>query len=1623
MRKTRVLGILVLVPLFLVQAAVEGAVHEKKEITKKEGVVLLDTGKEGAYVKEGAPQESQRLRYVPGEIIVKFKSQKALESEAGTLKQKGEKKSFEKIVPRITESLKAQIHQREDLKIQGNSINAISDLPVKVKSLIKDKTILEPVFKGLHRKMQQEKKTEIQINTEIFNKLSQKRNMPQKEPKNYNLSNVYILRGIDTKGKSIEELCQELQQDPNVEYSEPNYIAMTLYVPDDPLYSEQWAHQKTQAEQGWDITRGDANIIIAIVDTGVDYNHEDLLPNIWRDADDRPGKDFVDIDVELYQSYGVVLLPGEDYTDIDDDPMDFNGHGTHCAGIVAAVGNNSIGVAGVAHNCKIMPARAGFSAIWGGQEYGFIDDVAAANAIKYATDNGADVISMSFGGPESQMVKDNIDIAHNQGVVLVAAAGNNGSFEESFPAAYDNVIAVAATANDDTLAEYSNYGSWVDIAAPGGDKNKDTMILSTVPEEGGAICDRTGYRALQGTSMACPYVAGTIALLKSVHPDWTSGFLTAQLFNTVNEVKIVPSRPNQELFTAGRVNVNNALNMTPQPRLVISDIRISDSGRDGQPNPNETVTAYITLKNKWLLAQGVTAILQTEDSYINIITAPADYGDIDSGSSVTRPFSFYISPSAPEPHDISFTLSMSMLNGKSDTQNFSILIPKNNICEPKDYGWVVTMGGINYDRSNGVAYDSKGNMYVVGQFSDNFDFDPTSGRDFLPFAGGSWDIFITKLNADNSYGWTKRIGGQGAEAGRAVTIDPKGNILVAGEFCGPDFSAGYNLDFNPGEGVDIHTTSGRTDVFITKFNADGSYAWTRTIGGPSYEMPLDIATDREGNVLITGVFMGTVDFDPTDGVDYHTAGGPEGDAFITKLYADGSYAWTHTFGGPAYDEGKGIVADTEGNVWVTGYYGSDFVVEGWGSIPYHGGEDAFIAKLNPSGDYLQFYTIGGPHNDDGMDIALDSNNNVVVAGCFSDTVDLDPTVGADIKTSTGGFNVFVMKINSSENYVWGCTFGGTGDDWDWAKNVGVDANGNVFVAGLFEGTVDFDSGSGVDYHSSNGSEDIFVTKFDSMGNYKWTYTFGGIVWDEVCGIDIDTKGNPVTVGQFQSTVDFDPTSAVDNRVAEGWTDIFILKLTPLQIHLPFATTTINEGQSLSFTVTASDKNGEQLNLEAIDSPQGASFTQGTTVILPDKTSTIQGKFTWTPTYEQAGVYQVTFKVSDGQLGDSETVTITVNNVNRAPTVGSFGPSTSGGVFQVDKVYLFGTRFSDADGYNDLKELSLVIRSTANPSLSLMALYKLKENKLYLHNGTTYIGGFSPGSSNVIDAPYGKLYCAQTTVSGSGTNLTLNWYLSFKTTLKGTASVSLSATDTQSASSGLLTKGNITIYIPLTQILDRRDINADGKVDLADVTALEDALYRNIKPLIFDYDRNGKVDSQDISAHWQYITDKSTNPNYDVNWDSYVNTNDYSALCYYIYNNRLPLRFDYSGNGVVDAEDVNKLKSSLSVFDRRDINADGKVDLADVTALEDALYRNIKPAIFDYDRNGTVNSNDVSMLYSQVTAKSTNSNYDVNWDSYVNTTDYSALCYYIYNNRLPLRFDYSGNGVVDAEDVNKLKGSL
>jgi len=345
-----------------------------------------------------------------------------------------------------------------------------------------------------------------------------------------------------SKHFTVEQMVYALNQNPDVEFAEPNFIARVAATPNDAFYKYQYALHNTGQEIGisgspsgksgadikataaWDETKGTADDIIAIIDSGVDFDHPEIRNK--------------------------VISRGRDLVNNDFDATDDLGHGTYVAGIAAADTNNSDGVAGVAWNCKILPVKVMDKE--GQGDYGWL-----VEGLIWAADNGADVINLSLGGSDaSEFLRQALEYAHDKGIVIAAATGNEGS-SVLYPAAYDEYcLAVAATDYDDTQTSWSNFGPEVDVAAPG------ERVLGPVPTWYWASLgdpESVPYAFGAGTSASTPHVAGLAALLKSTKPWLTADEVMDIIRFTADDVNSAEHKGKDDLIGYGRINMEKAL--------------------------------------------------------------------------------------------------------------------------------------------------------------------------------------------------------------------------------------------------------------------------------------------------------------------------------------------------------------------------------------------------------------------------------------------------------------------------------------------------------------------------------------------------------------------------------------------------------------------------------------------------------------------------------------------------------------------------------------------------------------------------------------------------------------------------------------------------------------------------------------------------------------------------------------------------------------------------------------------------------------------------------------------------------------------------------------------------------
>jgi len=315
---------------------------------------------------------------------------------------------------------------------------------------------------------------------------------------------------------NIEEIIKKYKQDFEVEDAVPNYIRrICTMTPNDPNYNQQWGLPKISADFAWNAVTGDTSVIIAVIDTGIDSGHPDLMGNLMAGAS--------------FNTQTGVQIAGD--TIANDD----HGHGTHVAGIIGAFTNNGIGVSGVIWRCRLMPVKV--------MDYnGVGTDDSIDSGIRFAANNSAEVINLSLGGDGGAgILQASVDYARARNCVVVAAMGNEGLEERFYPAACDGVIAVGATDSNDNKATFSNFGDWMTVCAPG------VSILSTYLNN--------GYSYMSGTSMATPFVSGVAALIFARYPGISLSSVELRLKRGVDDIG---STGKDSFFGYGRINAVKA---------------------------------------------------------------------------------------------------------------------------------------------------------------------------------------------------------------------------------------------------------------------------------------------------------------------------------------------------------------------------------------------------------------------------------------------------------------------------------------------------------------------------------------------------------------------------------------------------------------------------------------------------------------------------------------------------------------------------------------------------------------------------------------------------------------------------------------------------------------------------------------------------------------------------------------------------------------------------------------------------------------------------------------------------------------------------------------------------------
>jgi gliding motility-associated-like protein len=625
----------------------------------------------------------------------------------------------------------------------------------------------------------------------------------------------------------------------------------------------------------------------------------------------------------------------------------------------------------------------------------------------------------------------------------------------------------------------------------------------------------------------------------------------------------------------------------------------------------------------------------------------------------------------------------------TSASDFTVLIAGQ---ETPTLEWAKRIGGTGAagEQIIDAKADVSGNVYVIGFFTSLTDFDPGAGTFNLTPTSGV-DIFVAKYDADGNFVWAKSIGGNDPqdEVAEAIELDNAGNVFITGHFYG-------TVDFDPGSGVFNLTSGGSADMFIVKLASTGDFVWAGSVGGIGYDKAFAIALDASDNVFTTGYFLSSsIDFDPGAGSAVLSLTGQQ-DAFVLKLDNNGNYQWAKKFGNTETERGHTIAIDGSGNVIITGGFSGYTASFDFDPGPAtftltpnttSGQSDIYICKLsNATGDITWAKAITGTLTDKDEALATDNSDNILLTGYYQATTDFDPGPGIFSLTVSGANNPFIVKLNSSGDFVWAKSMSGPTIGADSrGDNIATDAFGNVYASGQFQGTVDFDPGAGVFNLVAVGQSDAYFTKLNASGDFVWAYRIGSSGFDFGLSIALAPAGKFYALGSFSTTADFDPGACTFNQTSSGGYDAFIQKIAigtlpaPLTIS-SFSPTSGAVGTTVTITGT---------NFSTTPSNNAVLFNTTSAAVSASTSTTIT---TTVPTGATTGRISVTVGCLTNQSLTNFTIGTPV-----LPTITSFTPP-SGPVGTM--VTITGTNFSTTAANNTVAFNGTTAVVTASTTTSI-----------------------------------------------------------------------------------------------------------------------------------------------------------------------------------------------------------------------------------------------------------------------------------------------------------------------------------
>jgi hypothetical protein len=449
--------------------------------------------------------------------------------------------------------------------------------------------------------------------------------------------------------------------------------------------------------------------------------------------------------------------------------------------------------------------------------------------------------------------------------------------------------------------------------------------------------------------------------------------------------------------------------------------------------------------------------------------------------------------------------------------------------------WARSTGGPLTDEGLAIVTDAQGNTYAAGFHQQTADIDPGPATLNAPGPG----IHIQKLDPAGNLLWAVNYPSTDFFYPHDLALDAHQNLVATGTFTG-------TIDFDPGTGTANLTASGTHDAFLLKLTPSGTlvFAITALSGTGQNETPKAIALDPQGNITLTGWFDGTVDADPGPGTATLTGLGSH-DAFIASYDSMGNHRWAHAFGSGTMDQGWDLTADATGNLTAVGRFAQSIDFDPGPSttnLTAAGTYDGYILRLTPAGTFISAQSLTNAAASDQCTpkaIATDPSGNLIIAGLFFGTVDLDPGPGTATTVTYGLNDMFLLKLDSTGAYLWSAHPGGGFQDE--LSTVTTDAAGNIYAAGTWEGTVDLDPGPATANHTAVNLKDFAVSQYTPAGTFTWAAIVGSNNNDFVHRIHVSPQNHLLLTGSYFTTTDFDPSPATYTLTSTSGADAYVCK--------------------------------------------------------------------------------------------------------------------------------------------------------------------------------------------------------------------------------------------------------------------------------------------------------------------------------------------------------------------------------------------------------------------------------------------------------------------------------------------------